>query len=63
MSEDGNTNLNTGWFGTTSFFITAFDLYNMTFQEVYLSEKNTIRTALFVLAGIFVVSYLVGRRN
>ena len=45
------------WGLLVSFITATFDLYSMTFQEVYLSEKNTIRTALFVLAGIFVVSY------
>jgi hypothetical protein len=38
------------WGLLVSFITAAFDLYSMTFKEVYLSEKNTIRTALFVLA-------------
>nr|WP_315206070.1 hypothetical protein [uncultured Flavobacterium sp.] len=51
------------WGLLVSFITAAFDLYSMTFQEVYLSEKNTIRTALFVLAGIFVVSYFSWKKK
>ena len=51
------------WGLLVSFITATFDLYSMTFQEVYLSEKNTIRTALFVLAGIFVVSYFSWKKK
>ncbi|MFV8358989.1 hypothetical protein [Flavobacterium sp. LS1P3] len=51
------------WGLLVSFITAAFDLYSMTFKEVYLSEKNTIRTALFVLAGIFVVSYFSWKKK
>lgn len=65
MSERWKYQLKYGliWGLLVSFITAAFDLYSMTFQEVYLSEKNTIRTVLFVLAGIFVVSYFSWKKK
>jgi hypothetical protein len=45
-----------------SFITAAFDLYSMTFQEVYLSEKHNPYRIIRSNRNIL-VSYLVGRRN
>jgi hypothetical protein len=62
MSEDGNTNLNTVDLGLL-LYNCFFDLYSMTFQEVYLSEKHNPYCIIFVLAGIFVVSYFSWKKK
>lgn len=51
------------WGLLVSFVTASFDLFNMTFEEVYLTEKNIIRTSYFVLAGIFFVSYLSWKKK
>jgi hypothetical protein len=51
------------WGLLVSFITASFDLYNMTFQEVYLTEKNLIRTLYFVLTGIFLVSYFSWKKK
>lgn len=65
MSEKWKYQLKYGliWGLLVSFITAALDLYSMTFQEVYLSEKNTIRTSSFILAGIFVVSYFSWKKK
>ena len=51
------------WGLLVSFVTASFDLFNMTFEEVYLTKKNIIRTSYFVLAGIFFVSYFSWKKK
>jgi hypothetical protein len=46
-----------------SFIMTAFDLFELSFEDAFLSKKNLLRMLLFVLAGIFVVSYFSWKKK
>ena len=37
--------------------LAVFDIFEMSFEDAFLSKKKLLRTLYFVLAGIFLVSY------
>jgi hypothetical protein len=65
MSERWKFQLKNGliWGFMVSFIMTAFDLFELSFEDAFLSKKNLLRMLLFVLAGIFVVSYFSWKKK
>ena len=51
------------WGFMFSFILAAFDLFEMCFEDAFLSKKNLLRVLYFVLAGIFVVSYFSWKKK
>jgi hypothetical protein len=51
------------WGSMVSFIMAGFDLFEMSFEDAFLSKKNLSRMLLFVLAGIFVVSYFSWKKK
>ncbi|MBG6186657.1 hypothetical protein [Flavobacterium sp. CAN_S2] len=51
------------WGFMVSFIMAGFDLFEMSFEDAFLSKKNLSRMLLFVLAGIFVVSYFSWKKK
>ena len=46
-----------------SFIMAGFDLFEMPIEDAFLSKKNLSRMLLFILAGIFVVSYFSWKKK
>ena len=46
-----------------SFITAGFDVFEMSFEDAFLSKKNLSRMLLFVAAGIFVVSYFSWKKK
>ena len=59
MSERWQFQIKNGgiWGLIVSFCIAIIDLFEMSFVDAFLSQKNLLRTLYFVLAGIFIVGY------
>ena len=60
MSERWKYQIKTGgiWGMILSLCLCVFDLFEMTFEDAFLSKKNLLRTLYLVLVGIFIVGYL-----
>ena len=65
MSERWKFQLKNGliWGVVLSLFLSVFDLFEMSFEDVFMSKRNLIRTFYFVLTGIFVVSYISWKKK
>ncbi len=65
MSERWKFQLKNGliWGVLVSCITAAFDLARMSFEDAFLSKKNLLRMLLFVLAGVFVVSYFSWKKK
>ena len=65
MSERWKFQLKNGliWGLLVSFITAAFNLYSMSFEDAFLSKKNLSRMLLFVISGIFVVSYFSWKKK
>jgi amino acid permease len=65
MSERWKFQLKYGliWGFMVSFIIAGFDLFEMSFEDAFLSKKNLSRMLLFVVSGIFVVSYFSWKKK
>ena len=65
MSERWKFQLKNGliWGLLVSLIMTGFDLFEMSIEDALLSNKNLFRMLLFILAGIFVVSYFSWKRK
>ena len=65
MSERWKFQLKNGliWGLLVSFIMAGFDLFEMSIEDALLSNKNLFRMLLFILAGIFVVSYFSWKRK
>ncbi|MDD2674185.1 MAG: hypothetical protein PHF81_04840 [Flavobacterium sp.] len=46
-----------------SFITAGFDVFEMSFEDAFLSKKNLSQMLLFVAAGIFVVSYFSWKKK
>jgi len=59
MSERWKFQLKNGliWGLLVSFIMAGFDLFEMSIEDALLSNKNLFRMLLFIVTGIFVVSY------
>lgn len=51
------------WGLMVSFIMAGFDLFEMSFEDAFLSKKNLSRMLLFVVSGIFVVSYFSWKKK
>ena len=65
MSDRWKFQLKNGliWGLLVSLIMTGFDLFEMSIEDALLSNKNLFRMLLFILAGIFVVSYFSWKRK
>ena len=65
MSERWKFQLKNGliWGLLVSLIMTGFELFEMSIEDALLSNKNLFRMLLFILAGIFVVSYFSWKRK
>ena len=45
------------WGLIVSSCIAVIDLFEMSFEEAFLSKEKLLRTLYFVLAGIFIIGY------
>ena len=65
MSERWKFQLKNGmiWGLMVSCIMAGFDLFEMTFEDAFLSKKNLSRMLLFVVSGIFVVSYFSWKKK
>ena len=59
MSERWQFQIKNGgvWGLIVSFSIAIIDLFEMSFEDAFLSQEKLLRTLYFVLAGIFIVGY------
>jgi hypothetical protein len=60
MSERWKFQLKSGliWGIILSLSLSAFDLFERSFEDVFFSKINLLRTLYFVLVGIFIIGYV-----
>ena len=51
------------WGLLVSFIMAGFDLFEMSIENALLSNKNLFRMLLFILTGVFVVSYFSWKKK
>ncbi|MFV8345603.1 hypothetical protein [Flavobacterium sp. ZB4P13] len=59
MSERWKFQIKNGviWGLIISSCIAVFDVFEMSFEDAFLSKEKLLRTLYFILAGIFIVGY------
>lgn len=65
MSERWQYQVKTGslWGLIIAIFIPTLDLFQLSFEQAFLSMHNLVRTAYFVIVGVILFGYLSWRKK
>ncbi|MEC5164568.1 hypothetical protein RCH18_000284 [Flavobacterium sp. PL11] len=65
MSERWKYQIKTGglWGLIIAVIIPTLDLFQLSFEHAFLSRQNLVRTAYFIIVGVFLIGYLRWRKK